>query len=68
MTIDPQTEEGQLIVDALSSAQAALNPLSGFLRAPRPKVQSYLDTTRDKISTALALFDDHSPPTEGPTP
>ena len=62
MTIDPQTGEGRQIINALESAQAALNPLSGLLRAPRPNVESYLDSVRDKVRSALALFDDHNPP------
>ena len=49
MTIDPQTGEGRQIINALESAQAALNPLSGLLRAPRPNVESYLDSVRDKV-------------------
>ncbi len=48
-----ETEERQQIISALKSAQGALNPLSGFLRAPRPKVQSHLDAVRDQIRSAL---------------
>ncbi len=62
MTIDPQTGESRQILNALESAQAALNPLSGLLRAPRPKMGSYLDSVRDKVRSALALSDEHNPP------
>ena len=48
-----ETVERQQIISALKSAQGALNPLSGFLRAPRPKVQSHLDAVRDQIRSAL---------------
>ena len=43
----------QEIIEALRSAQAALNPLSGFLRKGNPITRRYLETVRDQIDAAL---------------
>ena len=43
----------QEIIEALQSAQAALNPLSGFLRKGTPITRRYLETVRDQIDAAL---------------
>ncbi len=41
------------ILEALQSAQAALNPLSGFLRKGSPKTERHLEATRNKIRSAI---------------
>lgn len=46
--------DDQKIIEALRSAQAALNPLSGFLRKGTPITRRYLETVRDQIDAALA--------------
>jgi len=38
---------------ALLKAQAALNPLSGFLRKVRSKQERYLESVREEIREAL---------------
>ena len=43
----------QEIIKALEAAQAALNPLSGFLRKGTPITRRYLETVRDQIDAAL---------------
>jgi hypothetical protein len=38
---------------ALLKAQAALNPLSGFLRKRPPKMERYLESVRQEIREAM---------------
>ncbi len=57
MTIDLGAGH-QEILEALRSAQAALNPLSGFLRRRSPKAERHLEATRDKIRSAINLLSD----------
>ena len=44
----------QEIIEALQSAQATLNPLSGFLRKSTPITRRHLETVRNRIDAALA--------------
>ena len=53
--------------DALSSALAALNPMSGFLRKHKggSKKGRYLEDVRDKLRSAIASLDSEPPPLAG---
>ena len=45
--------DDQKIIEALQSAQAALNPLSGFLRKGNAIDRRHLETVRVQIDAAL---------------
>ena len=56
---------GQEIIEALRSVQAALNPLSGFLRKGTPITRRYLETVRDQIDAALTKMIVRAAPATG---
>jgi predicted NBD/HSP70 family sugar kinase len=51
--IDWLKAKNEQLRSALSSAQAALNPASGFLKRGNTKSKRYLEGVRDKIRAAL---------------
>ncbi len=53
------------IIEALAAAQAALNPLSGFLRKGNPITRRYLETVCDQIDAALAKMTTRAAPAMG---
>ena len=55
----------QEIIEALKAAQAALNPLSGFLRKGTPITRRYLETVRDRIDAALTKIIVRAAPVAG---
>jgi hypothetical protein len=51
-------DERWLVLSALLKAQAALNPVSGFVRHLPPAMERYLESVRDEIRNAVQLLED----------